>query len=490
MGRTLQRAKPRKGHELSPPRGYQPPIYEQVQQQQQQQVNPASSLTEAPRVSHLGAFFSPSTTSEVPTLPPVMLKMSPYMFYHGDPKETTSLVLSDPDEASDAGDALSSSTLKKGSRRKSTSNAGNNKEEEMDPNSVFRNGDLREALFASNQHFTQGKSSSTLNDVQMRYRYQNRLRNAAGGDGGRSMSSMSNAGDGGVEMSTSGTVGARSVAANLARVHRLILSKLIREAGAALLKLNHRTTVPVSSFGGAMESSLTGASSTRGGVRRNRGDDADANGGSTSPVPEGPGGVDLSRNSSVYSKAASELRIGMLIDVLREDFGIANRSLLEAVRDGLNRLNNRLSQGLSVSRQDLSSGSYTASTSIGCVPFGAVMELLDIYVNGQPSLDTRQACFDIFDVSKQRVVQLRFLRSLRGLSDATLRSQTGGGSFAMLKAVLDVFQQNEDLTTTLTKDQVVPLFDLDDGVLVEGFFEEIWRQIVVREFGVTRGDVL
>jgi hypothetical protein len=486
MGRTLQRAKPRKGHELSPPRGYRPPIYEQVQQQQQQ-ANPAPSLTDAPRVSHLGAFFSPNTSSEVPTLPPVMLKMSPYMFYHGDPKETTSLVLSDPDDASDAGDALSSSTLKKAARRKSTSNAGISKEEEMDPNSVFRNGDLREALFASNQHFTQGKSSSTLNDVQMRYRFQTRLRNAAGGDGGRSMSSMSNGGEGGVEIS--GTVGARSVAANLARVHRLILSKLIREAGAALLKLNHRTTVPASSFGGAMEASLTGASSIRG-ARRNRGEDADANGGSTSPVPEGPGGVDLSRNSSVYSKAASELRIGMLIDVLREDFGIVNRSLLEALRDGLNRLNNRLSQSLSVSRQDLSSGSYTASTSIGCVPFGAVMELLDIYVNGQPSLDTRQACFDIFDVSKQRVVQLRFLRSLRGLSDAALRLQTGGGSFAMLKAVLDVFQQNEDLTTTLTKDQVVPLFDLDDGVLVEGFFEEIWRQIAVREFGVTREEVL
>lgn len=420
-----------------------------------------------------------------------MLKMSPYMFYHGDPKETTSLVLSDPDEQQNENstDALSSSTLKKGGRRKSTTNgSGTNNVEEMDPNSVFRNGDLREALFASNQHFTQGKSSSTLSDVQMRHRFQSRLRNA-GGDGGRSVSSLSNGGGGDGDMNAS--AGPRSVAANLARVHRLVLSKLIREAGAALLKLNSRATAATSNNSGTMEASLTtGAGSMRGARSRNRGEDAESTTGATSPVPDAPSSVDLARGSIIYSKAASELRVGMFIDVLKEDFGIGNRSLLEAVRDGLTRLNNRLSQGLTVSRQDLSSGTYAASTGIGCVPVGAVMELLDIYVNGQPSLDVRQACFDVFDVSRQRVVQLRFLRSLRGLSDEKLRAQTDGGSFAMLKAVLDIFQQHADLTTTLTKDQVGPLFDLDDGVLVEGFFEEIWRQIAVNEFGAVRADLL
>ncbi len=199
---------------------------------------------------------------------------------------------------------------------------------------------------------------------------------------------------------------------------------------------------------------------------------------------------DLSQGSSIYAKAATELRIGLLIDILREDFNITNRVLLDALRDGFTRLNRKLGQGMAVCVAVPGSSTYPASSSSGCIPVFAVLELLDLYINGQPSVDTRQACFDVFDVRKQRVVTVQFLRSLRGMSDKNVSKQTSGGSFAMLKAVLDIFQMQEDLTTTLTKDQVVPLFDLDDGVLVEGFLEEILRQIAIREFGASREDLI
>jgi hypothetical protein len=469
-------------------------MYEQLQQEHNHPIPAAAVSSDGNEVSHLGAFFSGDHRSSNKNFLPPVVKMSPYMFYHGDPKEV-SLVFNEPAEDGDSNLVVDASTSKKGRRQSKAGGGGGGGgcAEEENPNSAFRNSDLREALFASNQHFTHGRSSSTLSDVQQRYRFQSRLRNAGGVDGNSSLQS-----DG-------SDISGMLKHANLARIQRLIMSKLIREAGAALLKMSRNigtsAAIPAektSGLDGTISGTTSGSSSSvrakvRGANAKVVGDDA------VSPTNAANSSldttsisttVDLGRGSAIYAKAASELRIGLLLDIFRDEFGITCRPLLDGLREGLVRLNKRLGQGLPVSTVVLSSSSYAASAA-GCIAVGAVMELLDLYVNGQPSVDTRHACFDIFDVSKQRVVTLKHLRSLRGLSDAKLKKQTNeAGSFPMLKALMDTFQSQEELSTTLTQEQVVSLFDLDDGVMVEGFLEEILRQIAQHEFGMTRDDLL
>lgn len=304
---------------------------------------------------------------------------------------------------------------------------GKRNDVEVPLTSVFRNSDLGQALMASNQAFTAGGMSHTLISVTERNVQQSRIKAAGSGV----LQDPRNS--------------------NVAGLHRLVAALVIKEGGKALSQQQQQcTTIAVS----AEDEGATMAASSSG------------------------------------SSTAAEVRISHLLRLLREEYCIGSKPLLDVLAEGLQRTNERLRQELSVSVLAPSSATYPAASS-GSIPFGAFMELVDTYANGQPSVETRHACFTNFDTSRQRVVTLKYLRSLRGLSDAKLRRATNGaGTFPMLKALLDMFHQNEDLTTTLTKEQVVPMFDLDEGLLVEGFMEEILRQIAVNEYNATRGEIL
>lgn len=190
-------------------------------------------------------------------------------------------------------------------------------------------------------------------------------------------------------------------------------------------------------------------------------------------------------SNALYARATTEIRISVLLKLLREEYNITSKALMDSLNDGLQSTNDRLGEGLSVSSVVSSSPTFS-SASPGCISFAAFMELVDIYVNGQPSFDTRNACFNVFDVDRVRVITLKHLRMLRGAKESVIKEKTNGGTFGMLKALLDLFQHTEEISGTLTSEQVMPMFDLDEGMLVEGFMEEILRQIAIHEFGALR----
>jgi hypothetical protein len=202
--------------------------------------------------------------------------------------------------------------------------------------------------------------------------------------------------------------------------------------------------------------------------------------------------------------SSSLLSIGMrsVIDVFKDQFEIVSDALLEAFRGGMVlRFGTPLScepdqeapQERGLHRQS-SVASFDTKHLTRCgvaqsedcaLPFAAVMEIVDEYINGSHSIRTRLACFQIFDVEGLRVVTLKSLRQLRGAKPDILKKMTGGATQPMLKALLDLFSHSDNITTTLTKDEIVPFFDVSES-LVGGFMEEILRQIVECEFGQPR----
>lgn len=477
--------------------------------QRRNRVTGSSSNTDAasqPRsnnnTDHLGAWLLPTNMkntgeSSSSTLPPVV-KMSPYMFYHGDPREEN-ISFNDPNESSSFNvGALPS--IKGGKRG---SNAGTNASSQAPPSkgqsaadipigSPFRNSDLGDAIFATNQHFTHGKSSAALVDLTQRQLFHQRLRDPRSGGGG-------------------GLDDARS--SNLVRLHRVIVGRIMKEAGRSLVKLNRQQQERQQGGGGGGSNNINAMGSDNLASSMSLRKTRSGAGSSTTTHPGSPFGVDSSSpdysitngggemdgaalgtaegNAAYLAKAASEVRVALILDILREEYNIHNPVLLDALRSGLQRTNDRLREGSPISAVSSSPSSSSATAAgAGTICFSTFMELIDLYVNGQPSIDTRHACFDVFDTTRCRVVTLKHLRSLRGLSDDKLLTRTDGGTFAMLKVLLDTFQQSEELTTTLTKEQVLPMFDVDEGRLVEGFLEEVIRQIVVHEYGVARQTLL
>ena len=120
----------------------------------------------------------------------------------------------------------------------------------------------------------------------------------------------------------------------------------------------------------------------------------------------------------------------------------------------------------------------------GAVPFLKLMELLDKYVSGEHRMRTITACFHVFDVDERRTLTLRRLKLFRAAKRKDLYG-TSGATFAMIKAILDLWIHEPGMTETLTFQQFIPFFD-EHEFLVQGFLEEVFRQILIFEFKYAR----
>jgi hypothetical protein len=120
----------------------------------------------------------------------------------------------------------------------------------------------------------------------------------------------------------------------------------------------------------------------------------------------------------------------------------------------------------------------------GMIPFTKVMELMNFFVGGEHRILTATACFRVFDVDKRDTLTLRRMKKMRA-SKPKERYGTSGATFAMIKAVLDLWMHDVTLSTTLSLEQFLPYWDTNEA-LVRGFMEEIIRTIMVVEFKFQR----
>ena len=160
--------------------------------------------------------------------------------------------------------------------------------------------------------------------------------------------------------------------------------------------------------------------------------------------------------------------IAKIVDVLRHDYEIHNANLLEALAASL--------------------GGEKQATAI---PFFTWMTMLDQILNNPiHSNTTRLACFRVFDLDQVRVITAKNIRHLRMLKLQQIYEQTDGGNFLMVKSMLDLFCHPDSAwTSTLSQEDFLPLLDCDEN-LVQGFLEEIVRQLLVQKHDCDRNDLL
>jgi hypothetical protein len=188
-----------------------------------------------------------------------------------------------------------------------------------------------------------------------------------------------------------------------------------------------------------------------------------------SPPASGPSPAEsafnqISSPTKPLDAGGPQIPVTKIIEVLRNDFDINNSNLFEALTAAL------------------------PGPSIG---FFSWMAQLDAVLNNPlHSMTTRLACFRVFDVDQVRVLTSKGIRSLRCLKPHQLAENTDGANFFMLKAMLDLFcHPDSQWTSTLTQEDFIPLLDLDEN-LVQGFLEEIVRQLLVQKYDMARSELL
>lgn len=401
-------------------------------------------------------------SSSVASMPPIA--NSPYMFYHGGVEDV--LLAPPPAEKSGkkgrkkskadaaAAAAAAAAQLEQTLNEEEDGNSSNDEDGENNKKKG-KPSELCLAFQANNSEFTDGVSQSCLKELNQRNQKQGKLKQVNG-------------------------FLDKPKAANLATFHRLVAKMVLRDA------TTRNKAGGVDSNASLNKSSSPVVGGNKGGSTMNRANsfaepspsnlsmDASAfvDSESMSTFGTGAGGSSLMRR-------ANEVQINSLLQLLRENYQITSSNLLSTLGDGFRSMNEKLLQS-----------SPTVAAADGSIPFLVLMDLMDRYVNGVYALDTRHACFAVFDVHQLRCLTMKTLRGMRGKKAEQIRAETNGGSFAMLKVILDTFANSEELSTTLTKEQVVPIFDVDQGVLVEGFMEEIMRQIAQNEFGAERAFLL
>ena len=159
-----------------------------------------------------------------------------------------------------------------------------------------------------------------------------------------------------------------------------------------------------------------------------------------------------------------QLSVAKIIEVLKNDFDISNPNLFEAL---------------------------TAALPNPTLPFFNWMNQLDAILNNPTySMNTRLACFRVFDVDEVRVVTSKSIRAMRCAKPQQLAERTNGGNFHMVKTMLDLFcHPDSEWTSTITQEDFMPLLDVDEN-LVQGYMEEIVRQLLVQKYEYNRNDLL